>query len=86
MEITVFARYYPLAAKAYTGPFIQINTGVVFFSRAHIAFPPADVIGFSTGIAAGWRFPMGKRWYIEPSVRAGYPYIAGAGVAFAYRM
>ena len=86
MEITAFMRFYILADKACTGPFAQLNIGMALFNHKHAAFPPADVIAFSTGITAGWRFPLGKHWCLEPSVRAGYPYLAGAGVAFAFRL
>ncbi|MCL1815181.1 MAG: DUF3575 domain-containing protein [Treponema sp.] len=86
MEMTVFTRFYLRRSEACTGPFVQINIGAAIFDLKHTASPPAEVGAPSAGIAAGWRFPLGKRWYIEPAIRLGYPYIAGAGAAFAFRL
>jgi outer membrane protein OmpA-like peptidoglycan-associated protein len=35
---------------------------------------------------AGLTIPLSQRWYIEPSVRAGYPFIAGAAVTAGVRL
>ena len=85
MEIAIFMRAYLWGTEACTGPFVQLNTGVTVHKYKHVVFAFGEAGAFSAGIAAGWRFPLGERWYIEPSVRVGYSYIAGAGVAFAYR-
>ena len=86
MEIAVFMRFYLLGANASTGPFAQINVGASTHNHEHNAFPPVNVGAFSAGIAAGWRFLLAERWYLEPSLRLGYPYIVGGGVSFAYRL
>ncbi|MCL1929333.1 MAG: DUF3575 domain-containing protein [Treponema sp.] len=85
MEITAFMRFYLLGANVCTGPFIQLNAGASIYNHEQGVYTPAEVGSLSAGIAAGWRFLLGERWYIEPSIRAGYPYIAGVGVSFAFR-
>ncbi|MCL1929087.1 MAG: autotransporter outer membrane beta-barrel domain-containing protein [Treponema sp.] len=86
IEITVFMRFYLQGAEACTGPFIQLNAGAAIHNHKHGAFAFAGVGAHSAGIAAGWRFLLGERWYIEPYIRIGYSYIAAAGVAFALRL
>ena len=86
METTVFMRFYLKGAEVCTGPFIQLNAGATTHNYKHGAFVFAGAGALSAGIAAGWRFSLGERWYIEPSVRLGYSYIAAAGVAFALRL
>ena len=85
-EIAFFMRFYFKGADACTGPFGQLNIGAAIHEHEHAAFPITKLGVFSAGIAAGWRLPLGKRWYFEPSVRAGYPYLVGTGVAFAFRL
>ncbi|MDR3167704.1 MAG: hypothetical protein LBT93_07155 [Treponema sp.] len=36
------------------------------------------------GISGGIRFPLDK-WYVEPYIRSGYPFILGAGMSAGYR-
>ncbi|MDR2102227.1 MAG: hypothetical protein LBP43_06620, partial [Treponema sp.] len=36
------------------------------------------------GITAGVRVPV-DHWYVEPYIRGGYPFMAGAGVSAGYR-
>jgi len=36
-------------------------------------------------VAAGITVPLTKRWYIEPSIRTGYPHIAGFGLIAGYK-
>ena len=35
--------------------------------------------------AAGVTIPLSSRWYIEPSVRGGYPHIVGASITLGYK-
>jgi len=86
IELAVFLRLYLRGHEVCTGPFVQIIIGAALHTHKHGALAFAGSGAISAGIAAGWRFPLGKRWYIEPSVRAGYPYIAGVGVSFAFRI
>ncbi|MDR0447744.1 MAG: DUF3575 domain-containing protein [Treponema sp.] len=86
MEIAVFTRFYFQGSKVSTGPFAQLNAGAAIYNHQNAAAPPADDGSFSLGLAFGWRFPLRNRLNIEPSVRVGYPYIAGAGVSLAFQL
>jgi hypothetical protein len=86
LEIAIFMRFYLNHNNAVTGPFIQFNTGASIHALNSFPSFPAEAGGLSVDLAAGWRFPLGRRWYIEPAIRAGYAFILGAGVAFAYRL
>ena len=85
MEIAVFMRFYLQGAEACTGPFIQLIAGASIHNKEHAAVPPVRAGSLSAGIAAGWRVSLSEHWYMEPAIRAGYPYIAGAGISFAFR-
>ena len=87
MELAVFMRLYFLGPEADRGPFAQLNVGAVIFAyKSAVVSIPAGAGSISAGIAVGWRFPFGKHWYIEPAVRAGYPYVVGAGVSAGFRL
>ena len=74
LEPSVLARlYFPLKN---TYPFVQANLGTVIFFEYGESFP-----AFLGSLSAGWRFHPGRSWYIEPSVRGGYPFIWGAGLS-----
>ncbi len=83
MELQCFLRLYFFNMNASTGPFIQVSGGPVIFSDS-----TPEISGYgniSAGLSAGWRFPLGKHWYIEPVVRTGYPYIFGGGISTGFR-
>jgi hypothetical protein len=82
-EVQFFLRCYFFGVNAGTGPFIQINAGPVFFSESKPEFSGYGTI--SAGLAAGWRIPLGKRFFIEPFIRGGYPYLAGGGLSGGFR-
>lgn len=86
LELTVFMRFYLLGPEAASGPFVQVTAGTAIFARESIVSVPAQTGVISAGLAAGWRFFLGNRWYVEPAVRAGYPYIFGAGVSAGFRL
>ena len=86
LEIAVFMRFYLQGPDACTGLFVQLNAGASIFDYESAATPPAEAGDISLGIAVGWRFLLGSRWYLEPAVRLGYPYIGGLGVSIAYRL
>ena len=87
MELNALFRVYLSEGQTNSGLFIQIAGGpAIFFGKdENVSFPA--ILGIpSFGVTAGWRFIMGKYFFLEPSIRAGYPYIAGislsAGVRF----
>lgn len=83
LEALAHFRLYFLRSKINTGLFLQAEGGIVLFAREK--FEGADNFSPAAGLCAGWRFPLGTRWYIEPCVRGGYPYIFGAGVSGGIR-
>jgi hypothetical protein len=84
LELCLFLRFYPFPRNN-AGFFVQANAGAALFALDG-AFTFHNGAGrLSAGLSAGWRFPLRGRWYIEPALRAGYPYIAGAEFSAGYR-
>jgi len=72
LETAGLFRYY-LPFK-FNGLFAQAELGAVIFFEDGKNYP-----AFLGGLAFGWRYNLFKNWYIEPSVRCGYPFVWGAG-------
>lgn len=85
LEANVFARYYIFGKTAFYGPFIQANAGPVIYTDANIDPVKRGYGNISAGVTTGWRFTIGKYFFIEPSLRIGYPYLAGGGIALGFR-
>ena len=85
LELSFLLRFYFLGRDSISGPFIQLMGGPVIFARDSSMNVPSEYGIFSAGLSFGWRFLLGKIWFIEPSVRGGFPYIAGAGVSAGMR-
>jgi hypothetical protein len=86
LEMAVLLRFYLLHwPDGITGPFVQLNAGAALFSKDKAALPPALAGAISIGLAAGWRFEVARRIYLEPYIRLGYPYRAGAGLSIAFK-
>ena len=83
-EVNVFARLYIFGPGAFSGPFVQINAGPVLYSDQSLS--PSGYGNVSAGLSGGWRFLLGRFFFLEPSLRIGYPYLAGGGVAAGYRI
>ena len=61
-----------------SGLFVQAEMGVAILFYESNSYP-----AFIGGIAAGWRiFPGGDKWYLEPTIRIGYPFIWSVGITF----
>ena len=86
MEFEFLFRLYFSGSSANSGLFIQLEGGpaIYFGNEENISFPARIGIP-AIGLALGWRFLLGNTFFIEPSVRAGYPYIAGAGLSAGIR-
>jgi len=84
VEFQVFVRYYFFGDGQASGLFLQGSSGLVFFSLERPEYTGYGSI--SAGLGAGWRYLIGKRFFAEAAVRAGYPYAFGglitAGVRF----
>jgi len=85
LEINFIVRFYLRGPQAYSDPFIQFMGGPVFFGYRESAAIPSEIGMISAGICFGWRFLFIDRLFIEPSIRAGYPYIVAAGIAAGVR-
>jgi len=94
LELNFLLRYYfmdgarsaesaPSAERLHSaGPFLQLTGGpALFFDKAEGVSMPAHWGRVSAGLTFGWRFLFGKLFFAEPYIRAGYPYLAGAGVS-----
>jgi len=85
LELNFFFRVYFGGKSSYSGSFLQLAGGPAFFNKKDEFSFPSSFGMFSIGISYGWRFLFFDRWFVEPSVRAGYPYIVGACVSTGVR-
>jgi hypothetical protein len=84
LELNFLARFYFFANPS--GLFIQLSGGPVIIARDENNITiPSEISLFSAGLSLGWRFLLGQHFFIEGSVRGGYPYIAGAGLSAGVR-
>jgi len=87
LEIDFLFRLYFNGKTAVSGLFAQFEGGpaIYFYTNENVSFP-ARIGMASLGAAVGWHFLLGKYIFLEPSIRAGYPYMFGinllAGVHF----
>jgi len=74
LEPAFLVRQYFLQ-DIHSGFFIQFDAG------AFIAFEEKGITPtVKSGLACGYRFPLGSSIYVEPYGRAGYPFAFGLGV------
>jgi hypothetical protein len=73
MEPAAFFRYY--LPFNFSGLFAQAELGMSLFFEDGESYP-----AFLGGLAFGWRYNVNEKWYIEPSVRMGYPFLWGFGI------
>jgi hypothetical protein len=90
LELNFLLRFYFLGSAAAGtpsgGPYLQLTGGpALFFNKAEDISIPAKWGTVSAGLTFGWRFLFGKFIFVEPYIRGGYPYIAGAGVSAGLR-
>jgi len=88
LEMNFLLRYYFMgsassAESAHSaGPYLQLTGGpALFFDKTEGVTMPAHWGRISAGATFGWRFLFGKQYFAEPFIRAGYPYVFGAGVS-----
>jgi len=86
LELNIILRFYLQGAQAYSGPFLQFMGGPTLYSLYEEGLSIPSKFGMiSAGLCFGWRFIFVDRWFVEPSVRGGYPYLFGAGVSAGVR-
>jgi hypothetical protein len=79
MEPAFLVRQYFLQDK-HSGFFLQFDIG------AFIAFEEKGITPMiMSGLATGYRVPLGASFYIEPYGRAGYPFAFGLGAMIGIR-
>ncbi|MCL2271032.1 MAG: hypothetical protein FWC24_06795 [Treponema sp.] len=85
LELNFLLRYNFFGGSSVSGPFIQLTGGQAFFFRQKEGISiPSEWGIISAGASLGWRFPLGRLFFIEPFVRGGYPYFAGTGLAAGF--
>jgi hypothetical protein len=85
MELDLLLRFYLFGKNVYRGPFIQFIGGTSFFNRSGSFGIPSNLGMINAGLGFGWRFIFSERFFVEPAVRAGYPYFLGAGISAGMR-
>jgi hypothetical protein len=81
LEAAFFFRCYLPSLRGHQGFFAQGEFGNT------IMYEGGRWMGdYYGGLILGWRFLFGNHWYVEPVLRAGYPFIAGGGVAAGFRL
>jgi hypothetical protein len=82
LEVTLFLRLYLPEISGNSGFFAQLNVGPALFWEED----NEDRGVFCAGLGLGWRHFLDERWFVEPSVRAGYPFVFGVGIAAGIRL
>jgi len=86
LELHILIRLYIFKGAANRGPFFQLEGGpAIFFHRDHNIELPAAFGMFSVGLTFGWRFLLGKIFFIEPSISGGYPFIVNGSLSIGLR-
>ena len=86
LELHVLFRMYLSSKAANSGAFLQLTGGpAIFFPRKHDIVLPAKIGMISAGLTFGWRFLLGKNFFIEPQVRGGYPFVVGGSVSAGFK-
>jgi len=86
LELSFLFRLYFPKAGAFSGPFLQFTGGpALFFTESGELKIPAEHGMVTAGLSFGWRFLFMNRWFVEPSIRGGYPYLVGAGLSAGVR-
>jgi len=84
--LDILFRWYFFGSSANSGLFLQFAGGpAIFFEREEKVSLPVRIGTLSAGLTLGWRFLLGKYFYLEPSISGGYPYLAGAGLSAGIR-
>ncbi|MDR2965014.1 MAG: OmpA family protein [Treponema sp.] len=85
LEAQVFFRWNFLRLGSSITTDIFVQGGVGFLG----AFKGSDVrdsrASLLADFTAGVTIPLASGWYIEPSIRGGYPFIAGAAITAGYK-
>ncbi|MDR0442097.1 MAG: hypothetical protein LBH44_01660 [Treponema sp.] len=83
LEFNFLLRRY-FGGNGYSGFFLQAAAGPVLFAFDSITIPSEHGM-ISVGLNAGWRLLLGDLFFVEPNIRAGYPYFVGGGILAGLR-
>jgi hypothetical protein len=75
LELNVLVRHYFWNS----GLFLQFSGGPAIFIN------PTKTATISAGLSLGWRFLLGRYFFIEPVIRGGYPYFVTGGLSAGLR-
>jgi hypothetical protein len=75
LELNVLVRHYFFSTVEHPGLFIQFSGGPAIF------FDYSKAATISAGLGVGWRFHLGRYFFIEPAIRGGHPYFVTGGVS-----
>jgi len=81
IEFVTFFRWYFLG-KGHKGWFAQAEIGYSLIKEEGNDNLPLPI---SAGLRAGYRFPLGSLFFVEPFGRLGYSYLFGVGVTGGLR-
>jgi hypothetical protein len=79
LELNVLVRHYFFSTAKHPGLFLQFSGGPVIITN------PTKAATISAGLSAGWRFHLGRYFFIEPVIRGGYPYFVTGGLSAGVR-
>jgi hypothetical protein len=79
LEPAAFFRWYFLRKESFN-LFVQADAGAYLILEEGELTPL-----FDGGLRVGIRIPLGKRFYVEPYGRGGYPFVFGVGVMAGVR-
>jgi len=75
LEFDLLLRFYLSGKNAFLGPFLQFVGGASLINY-NVSFNiPSNTGVINAGLGFGWRLIAVDRFYWEPSIRVGYPYI-----------
>jgi hypothetical protein len=83
---SVMVRYY--FSAVHSGFFVQADLGAVWITETEdnaASGGKHTALRFLAGARGGCRLPFGRIWYVEPYIRAGYPFLIAGGIIAGYR-
>jgi len=85
LELGFLLRFFFRGIHDNVGPYIQFSGGqALFFRRDNVTIPAKWGI-FYGGANLGWRLFLGEKFFMEPYIRIGYPFIIGSGLSTGIR-
>jgi len=87
LELGILFRMYFFENYANSRLFMQLAGGpAIYFPKEEAVSYPAKIGHASIGLAVGWRFLLGKYFFVEPSINGGYPFIVGTCLSAGVRL